>query len=146
MIGHLSHQWLHFITWIWCDVTIWCGVLLQWCGEMWWFGVISYDVVLRWCGDVVVRPSAKRRGASVVVINCWAITVDMFGNVVKGKINVDHISQEHITPPAVIQPIQQYHHHHHHQHWHTTWSPWHNAFKTWQIRFESSYLQYLLVS
>ena len=38
------------------------------------------------------------RGGSVVVINVWAITVDMFGNVVKGKINVDHISQEHITP------------------------------------------------
>ena len=58
-------------------------------------------------------------GSSVVVINGPAITVDMFGNVVKGKINVDHISQEHITPPAVIQPIQQYHHHHHqHRHRH----------------------------
>ena len=39
-------------------------------------------------------------GSSVVVINGPAITVDMFGNVVKGKINVDHISREHITVPA----------------------------------------------
>ena len=39
--------------------------------------------------------SAER--ASVVVINGPAITVDMFGNVVKGKINVDNISRAHIT-------------------------------------------------
>ena len=36
-------------------------------------------------------------GSSVVVINGPAITVDMFGNVVKGKINVDNISRAHIT-------------------------------------------------
>ena len=45
-----------------------------------------------------IRTGLVERGGSVVVINVWAITVDMFGNVVKGKINVDHISQEHITP------------------------------------------------
>ena len=42
-----------------------------------------------------MRCAAER--ASVVVINGPAITVDMFGNVVKGKINVDNISQAHIT-------------------------------------------------
>ena len=42
-----------------------------------------------------MRCAAER--ASVVVINGPAITVDMFGNVVKGKINVDNISRAHIT-------------------------------------------------
>ena len=39
--------------------------------------------------------------SGVVVINGPAITVDMFGNVVKGKINAAHISPAHITKLCV---------------------------------------------